>query len=43
MAKDTVGIEIKVTKKNNITNIESYNTRRFRVIEFDSTSNFCMA
>ena len=30
-AKDTVGIEIKITKKNNITSIESINTRRFRV------------
>lgn len=42
-AKDTVGIEIKITKKNNITSIESINTRRFRVLEYDSLTNFCMA
>lgn len=42
-AKDTVGIEIKITKKNNITSIESINTRRFRVSEYDSLTNFCMA
>ena len=43
MAKDTVGIEIKITKKNNLTTIESFNTRRFRVEEFDSATNFCQA
>lgn len=43
MAKDTVGIEIKITKKNNLTTIESFNTRRFRVEEFDSNTNFCQA
>jgi len=41
MAKDTVSIEIKITKKNNLTTIESFNTRRFRVEEFDSATNFC--
>jgi hypothetical protein len=29
MAADTVGIEIKITKKNNLTMIESLNTRRY--------------
>jgi len=43
MAKDTVGIEIKITKKNNLTTIESFNTKRFRVEEFDSATNFCQA
>jgi hypothetical protein len=43
LAKDTVGIEIKITKKNNLTTIESFNTKRFRVNDYDSTSNFCMA
>lgn len=43
MAEGTVGIEIKITKKNNITNIESFNTRRFRIKDYDSNSNFCMA
>lgn len=43
LAEGTVGIEIKITKKNNITNIESFNTRRFRIMDYDSNSNFCMA
>jgi hypothetical protein len=29
LASDTVGIEIKITKKNNLTMIESFNTKRF--------------
>lgn len=43
MAEGTVGIEIKITKKNNVTSIESFNTRRFRVTDYDSSTNFCMA
>lgn len=43
LAKNTVGVEIKITKKSNITNIESFNSRRFRVTEYDTNSNFCMA
>jgi hypothetical protein len=43
LAKDTVGIEIKITKKNNLTTIESFNTKRFRVDQYESTTNFCMA
>lgn len=42
-AKDTVGVEIQITKKNNVTSIESLDARRFRVLEYDSISNFCMA
>jgi hypothetical protein len=43
LAKNTVGVEIRITKKSNITNIESFNSRRFRVTEYDTNSNFCMA
>lgn len=43
LAKDTVGIEIKITKKNNVTTIESFNTRRFTVTEYDASTNFCFA
>lgn len=43
MAKDAVGIQIKISKKNNVTSIESDNTRRFRVLDYDPVSNFCMA
>lgn len=43
LAQDTVGIEIQITKKNNVTSIESFNTRRFRVNDYDPVSNFCMA
>lgn len=43
LAKNTVGVEIRITKKNNITNIESFNSRRFRVAEYDTSSNFCLA
>lgn len=43
MAEGTVGIEIKITKKNNVTSIESFNTRRFRVTDYDSSTNFCMS
>lgn len=43
LALDTVGIEIKITKKNNLTMIESFNTKRFQVKQYDSNTNFCMA
>jgi hypothetical protein len=42
-AVDTVGIEIKITKKNNVTSIESASTRRFKIVSYNSGSNFCMA
>ena len=41
--KDQVGIEIKITKKNNQTIIESDSAARFRVLEYDSETNFCQA
>lgn len=40
-AEDAVGIEIEIIKKNNITIVESISNRRYRVVEFDSTSNYC--
>ena len=39
-AADTVGIEIKVVKKNNMTYILSSSTARYRLLEYDTTSNF---
>lgn len=35
LANDTVGIEIKISKKNNLTVIESTNSARFRVKSYD--------
>ena len=35
MAKDTVGIEIKIVKKNNLTVIESTTSARYRVHQYD--------
>ena len=43
LAKDTVGIEIKIVKKNNLTVIESNSSARFRVDQYDQLTNFCMA
>lgn len=43
LAVDTVGIEIKITKKSSLTMIESLNTKRFQVKSFDADSNFAMA
>ena len=42
-AADAVGIEIEIIKKNNITIIESNSNRRFRVQDYNSTTNFCNA
>lgn len=42
-AADAVGIEIEIIKKNNITIIESNTNRRFRVQNYNSTTNFCTA
>ena len=39
-ALGAVGIEITVTKKNNMTIIESDNSKRFRIDSYDATSNF---
>jgi hypothetical protein len=35
-----IGIEINVSKKNNMTMIESDASERFRIEEYDATSNF---
>jgi hypothetical protein len=42
-APDAVGIEIEIIKKNNITIIESNSNRRFRVNDYNSSTNFCTA
>ena len=42
-AQDAVGIEIDIIKKNNITIIESNSSRRYRVHDYNSTTNFCRA
>ena len=38
-----MGIEIEIIKKNNITIIESNSNKRYRVVDFNSSSNFCNA
>lgn len=43
LAKDTVGIEIKISKKNNLTVIESNSSARYRVDSYDQATNFCEA
>lgn len=40
MAEGAVGIEIKVSKKNNMTIIESEASSRFKIIDYDAESNF---
>jgi len=42
-AENSIGIEIEIIKKNNITIIESNSNKRFKVINFNSTTNFCEA
>jgi hypothetical protein len=42
MAAGAVGIEIVVTKKNNMTMIESKASERFRIDEYEAGSNFAM-
>lgn len=39
-AEEAIGIEIEITKKNNLTVIESVNSQRYKVIEYDPKSNF---
>jgi signal transduction histidine kinase len=36
-----INVEIEIIKKNNITIIESNSNKRFKVMEFNSTTNFC--
>jgi flagellar motor switch protein FliG len=38
-----VGIEIEISKKNNITVVESNTHKRFRVLSYDEASNFSQA
>jgi len=42
-AIDTVGIEIEITKRNNITIVESNSNKRYRIKSYDEISNFCIA
>jgi hypothetical protein len=42
-AEDAVGIEIEIIKKNNITIIESNTNQRYKVIEYNSATNFSQA
>jgi len=43
MAKDAVGIEIKIIKKSNLTMIESVNTKRYRITDYDGDANYAKA
>lgn len=40
-AQDSIGIEIEISKKNNITQVESNSHKRFKVLSYDEASNFC--
>lgn len=42
-ASEQVGIEIEITKKNNITVVESNSYRRFVIKSYDEASNFSQA
>lgn len=42
-SEGAVGIEIVISKLNNITVVESNSQRRFKVKSYDEASNFCMA
>jgi hypothetical protein len=42
-AIDTVGIEIEITKRNNITIVESNSSKRYKIKSYDEISNFCIA
>jgi hypothetical protein len=42
-AQDAIGIEIDIIKKNNITIIESNSSRRYKVSDYNSSTNFCRA
>lgn len=42
-AKNAVGIEIEIIKKNNITIIESNSSKRFKVVDYDANTNFSIA
>jgi hypothetical protein len=42
-AINTVGIEIEITKRNNITIVESNSSHRYVIKKYDDISNFCIA
>lgn len=42
-AENAVGIEIEIIKKNNITIIESNSNNRYKVLDYDSSTNFSKA
>jgi len=42
-APDSVGIEIEIIKKNNITVVESNSNKRYKVLHYDELTNFCQA
>ena len=42
-AENAVGIEIEIIKKNNITIIESNNNNRYKVLDYNATTNFSQA
>lgn len=42
-AAESIGIEIEIIKKNNITIVESNSNKRFKVKSYDELTNFCVA
>lgn len=42
-AVNTIGIEIEILKRNNITLIESNNNIRYKIKSYDEVTNFCIA
>ena len=42
-AENAVGVEIEIIKKNNITIVESNSNKRYRILDYDSSSNFSKA
>lgn len=42
-APETVGIEIEIAKRNNITIVESNTNKRYKIKSYDETTNFCIA
>ena len=42
-APETVGIEIEITKRNNITIVESNSCKRYKIKNYDEITNFCVA
>jgi len=42
-AIDTIGIEIDIIKRNNITIVESNSNVRYKIKSYDEITNFCIA